>query len=301
MRFFLGSHRPGWLARMGVPLFVSDRTLRRCGRLPRAVAVWGLDSGGFTELQRYGSWDFGPSPVEYVDRVRTYRDEIGQLAFAAPADWMCEPWVRLGGIVDGVRFAGTGLSVVEHQWRTVENFCELRSLAPDLPIMPVIQGWSVADYVRCVEMYACSGVDLASEARVGLGSVCRRQGTQEAAEIVAAVVEAVPGIALHAFGVKQEGLRRYGDWLASADSLAWSFSARYSPPLARCAHRRCVNCPWYALNWRARLLASLPQAGPGIQLGLFGSADPGEQDARPGTVSMGSEVSGDDGGCRLVA
>lgn len=64
MRFFLGSHRP---ARMGVPLFVSDRTLRRCARLPRAVAPWSLDSGGFTELQRYGSWDFGPSPASALD------------------------------------------------------------------------------------------------------------------------------------------------------------------------------------------------------------------------------------------
>jgi hypothetical protein len=44
--FFLGTHRPGWLARLDVPLFVSHRTLRTWPRLPWAREPWALDSGG---------------------------------------------------------------------------------------------------------------------------------------------------------------------------------------------------------------------------------------------------------------
>lgn len=38
LSFYLGTHRPGWLATAGVPLFVSRRTLGPVKALPRAVA-----------------------------------------------------------------------------------------------------------------------------------------------------------------------------------------------------------------------------------------------------------------------
>jgi hypothetical protein len=64
------------------------------------------------------------------------------MLWAAPQDWMCEPIVINGGTAGGQRFAGTHLSVAEHQRRTVANYAQLRDLAPDLPIIPVVQGWS---------------------------------------------------------------------------------------------------------------------------------------------------------------
>lgn len=47
---------PDWLKRAGVRLFVSRRALGRYKTLPRAVAPWALDSGGFTELTLHGRW-----------------------------------------------------------------------------------------------------------------------------------------------------------------------------------------------------------------------------------------------------
>lgn len=35
----------------------------------------------------------------------------------------------------------TGKTVQEHQTLTINNFIELRQLAADLPIIPVLQGW----------------------------------------------------------------------------------------------------------------------------------------------------------------
>jgi hypothetical protein len=259
--FLLGTHQPAWLTRARVPLFVCDRRLRGYRTLPRAAAPWALDSGGFTELQTYGRWTV--TPAEYAARVRRYRDEIGSLAWAAPQDWMCEPIVIRGGQAGRLRFVGTGLSVAEHQARTVASFVQLRELAPDLPFIPVLQGFTTSEYQRCADLYATAGIDLATAPLVGLGSVCRRQGTAEAHQIITALHGR--GITrLHGFGVKTLGLRRYGHLLASADSLAWSEDARRlgrpmpgcpahrpgCPPRCRAHHKNCANCLRYALHWR---------------------------------------------------
>jgi len=245
VRFFLGTHQPGWLATANVPLFVSYRRLATRRTLPRAAAPWALDSDGFTELSLHGTWR--TPATTYLAAVRRFRDEIGHLAWAAPMDWMCEPWIT--GI--------TGLTVAEHQRRTVDNFRQLREAAPDLPIVPVLQGWRLDDYLRCVERYQRAGVDLAAEPVVGLGSVCRRQGTAEAAAIVATLAERYR-LRLHGFGFKILGLRTCGHHLASADSLAWSYDARRKPALPGHTHQNCANCLPYALAWRTRVLGGLP-------------------------------------------
>lgn len=149
--FYLGSHQPHWLATAGVPLFISHRRLADRKTLPRATAEWALDSGAFSELSLYGQWR--TTVRDYHSAVRRYDDEIGKLSWAAPLDLMCEPEV----------LAKTGLTVHEHQRRTVDNFVELQQLwdgHDDNPYMPVIQGWSPDDYLRCLDMYASRGVDL---------------------------------------------------------------------------------------------------------------------------------------------
>jgi hypothetical protein len=272
--FWLGTHQPGWLGKAGVPLMVCDRRLRVYRRLPRAVAPWALDSGGFTELQQFGRWTVGPA--EYADRVRRYRDVIGGLTWAAPQDWMCEPIVIAGGRAGRLRFAGTGLTVAEHQRRTVASVAQLRDLAPDLWFIPVLQGYTTAEYLACADLYTAAGIDLAAESLVGLGSVCRRQATSEAHQIITALYER--GIArLHGFGIKILGLHRYGYLLASADSLAWSEDARRRgrpmpgclphrpgcPPRCRAHHANCANCLRYALHWRAaKVLAAASTPHP---------------------------------------
>jgi hypothetical protein len=248
MDFLLGTHMPHWLGLVDVPLFVSHRRLMKRKTLPRALGPWALDSGGFTELQMFGEWRTSPS--EYAAAVRRYRDQIGNLMWAAPQDWMCEPIVINGGKVGRLTFAGTGLSVAEHQRRTVANLLELRQLAPDLPFIPVLQGYAIEDYHRCAAMYEAAGIDLTAEPIVGLGSVCRRQGTAEIAELVASM--AARGIRLHGFGVKTQGVRSSSAGLASADSLAWS-SRGYRVPGCTSSHKTEANCLTFALAWRDRI------------------------------------------------
>jgi hypothetical protein len=59
---------------------------------------------------------------------------------------------------------------------------------------------------------------------------------------------------LHGFGVKKTGLTRYGQALASADSMAWSFDARRRPPMSGCTHATCANCLPFALRWRGEVV-----------------------------------------------
>lgn len=254
MKFYLGTHMPHWLARTDVPLFVSHSRLQARRTLPQALGPWALDSGGFTQLDQRGSWSFGPQ--EYVTAVRRYRDEIGGMEWAAPMDWMCEPRVR----------ARTGLTTTEHQRRTVENYLTLRDLAPDLPFVPVLQGWELPDYLRCVELYQAAGVDLTQHKPVGVGSVCRRQHTPEIDLIVSTLSD--QGLSLHGFGVKTSGLRAYGPHLFSADSMAWSFRGRrvYPPACGSNGHANEANCLTFALSWRRRLL-SAPDAPMQLTLG----------------------------------
>lgn len=251
--FFLGTHQPHWLFSVGVPLFVSRRTLCERKGLKRALAPWALDSGGFTELSMFGEWRTGIA--HYIGEVKRWASEIGSMVWAACQDWMCEPFI----------LDKTKLTVAEHQKRTIDNYLELRSREPDLPWVPVLQGWSMGEYEDHAEQYERRGVDLRKLPTVGLGSVCRRQNTMRVACLIRTLAKS--GIRLHGFGFKLGGLAEVGDVLESSDSLAWSFAARRQPPLPGHTHKNCANCVTYALQWRDRVLDVI--SGSGRQGVLF--------------------------------
>jgi hypothetical protein len=247
--FYLGTHMPHWLTRTDVPLFVSRRRLTGRRTLPRARGRWALDSGGFTELNLFGEWR--TTPAEYVADARRFRDEVGGMDWAAPQDYMCEPAV----------LRRTGGTVALHQARTVDNFLRLRDLAPDVPFVPVLQGWRLEDYLRHVGAYQAAGVDLTAEQTVGVGSVCRRQRTGEIEHILGTL--AAEGLRLHGFGLKVGGLRVGAHHLTSADSLSWSARGRrvHPPACGSATHKTEANCLTFALEWRehVRLMVDAPK------------------------------------------
>jgi hypothetical protein len=246
MMFFMGTHltSQAWF-NLGVPLFVSHKRLSDRRSFPRAVSPWALDSGAFSELDKYHRWEsFDES--EYASSVEFYQREIGLLEWAAPMDWMCEPFM----------LEKTGLTIEDHQRLTVDNYLRLRERL-GATIIPVLQGWQRDDYLRCWEKYSQAGVTLEDQHTVGLGSVCRRQGTSEADSIVRALLP----LKLHGFGVKTLGLHKFGHLLTSADSMSWSFVARREQlQLPGCVtHINCANCHRWAMKWRNGLLRSLTE------------------------------------------
>lgn len=243
MIFYLGTHKPNWLEMVYFPLFISWRRFPK-RKMPIAQVPWCLDSGAFTELGMHGKWTV--SPQEYSATVRRLRDSVGMLEWAAIQDWMCEPYI----------LAKTGLSVVEHQRRTIESYETLLALEPTLPWTPVLQGWTLDDYLRHLEMYRALGLPL--DRVVGVGSVCRRQESEEIRIIIETLYD--QGLKIHGFGVKTAGLEKYASYLHSADSMAWSFQARrLQKPLDGCVgHINCANCLRFAIRWRNRVCALLP-------------------------------------------
>ena len=249
MKFYLGIHEPLMLTRTEVPKFISYRRLMNRKSDIEPIGEWSLDSGGFSEISQYGKWTI--TPEQYIESVGRYKD-WGGLNWAAPQDYMCEPHMN----------EKTGLSVAEHQRRTVDNFILLRDEAPDLPFIPVLQGWTMRDYADCLDLYAEAGFDLTKEPTVGVGSVCRREATFEIEAIMRQLYER--GLHnIHGFGVKTNGLRRYGQYLQSSDSMAWSIAARMGTgercktcKSNNCTRRvNCANCLDYALDWRERVIA----------------------------------------------
>lgn len=244
MVFYLGTHEPAWLRRTSVPLFLSRRRLARLkGVLPRALGPWALDSGGFSELALHGAWE--TSPRDYAAQARRYAQEVGNMAFAAIQDWMCEPFM----------LAKTGKTVRDHQQLSVRSFLDLMDLAPEVPWCPVLQGWAAADYVEHAALYEAAGVDLGARPRVGVGSVCRRQATAEAVAIFEDL--RTLKLKLHGFGLKKGFLKlAFRAGLESFDSMAWSYRARrHGTALEGCQHKSCANCMKFALLWREQVIS----------------------------------------------
>ncbi|WP_219505172.1 deazapurine DNA modification protein DpdA family protein [Nonomuraea ceibae] len=138
--FLLGAPEPSRLRREGsvwegnehIPLFVSYSRMRRLQHTatrsrPVGAGLQRLHTPAPPLPHPPTRWSI--EPQRYIDDIRRYRAELGQLLWAAQMDVMCEAEIR----------ASTGLSTLEHQRLTTENLLLLlllRSLAPELPIVP---------------------------------------------------------------------------------------------------------------------------------------------------------------------
>lgn len=249
MRFYLGTVDPGWLQEPAfetVPLFVSRNRLVGYTAELRARTRWALDSGAFTEISRHGRWTV--PAAQYAREAKRWQTQIGRMDWASIQDYMVEPEM----------LKKTGKSVVEHQQLTTRSYLELMMIDPSIPWIPVLQGWEHDSYLHHVDAYAKAGVDLTREPVVGVGSVCRRQATDEAERLMRSLYRL--NILPHGYGFKKDGVVRAGKYMELSDSMAWSYAARFRPVRLRdCTHPypTCEYCERWALQWRRQLLRAL--------------------------------------------
>lgn len=211
MRFYVGLHIPTHAGRFRRCIVSVNRLLRRRSDFP--VRTWIMDSGAFTSITQHGEHRL--SVEEYAALIYRW-SECGHLLAAVSQDYMCEPFA----------LERTGLSVGDHQRLTVERYVALRRRVQSTWVMPVLQGWTPKDYARHVRMYDRL---LRPTAWVGVGSVCKRNTDVGGVAAVLDAIHAVrPDLRLHGFGLKVTALAdaRIRDRLHSADSMAWSWSAR---------------------------------------------------------------------------
>jgi hypothetical protein len=151
---------------------------------------------------------------EYLRQIERWQ-ACGNLLAACVQDWMCEPFA----------LEKTGLSMAEHQERTIRSYQYLKPHSP-VYIMPILQGFVPGDYVRHLCDY---GLLIEPESWVGIGSVCKRNGNPDAIEdVLLAIKRHRPDLRLHGFGLKIQALERstVRTLLESSDSMAWSHAGR---------------------------------------------------------------------------
>lgn len=232
MIFFTGMHHPVDASKVPAACVSAHALVLRKSGFP--AKRWILDSGAFQTLDIHGSY---PEPVaNYAALIRRFANN-GRLLAAVSQDYMCESYM----------LEKTGLSIAEHQQLTIRRYDELLTCGTDgVYVMPVLQGYEPQDYVSHIWQY---GLRLAPRAWVGVGSMCKRNGNPGAVEVVLlAIKRARPDLRLHGFGIKVTALARQlvRDLLFSADSMAWSYAARYegrnsNDPLEAVAYARRVG------------------------------------------------------------
>ena len=213
VKFYVGLHQPADAQHFPLACISINRLRGRRKAVDCGDVL--VDSGAFTELANHGKYRH--SVEEYAAEIRRLHEAgVVNISAAVAQDYMCEPWM----------LAKTGLTIPEHQRLTIERYDALMACELPVPVLPVLQGFTPAEYVDHIRQY---GARLKFGAWVGVGSVCKRQGDPSA---IVAVLQAVhaerPDLRLHGFGVKKTSLVHPGvrELLYSADSMAWSFAAR---------------------------------------------------------------------------
>jgi hypothetical protein len=163
--------------------------------------------------------------------------------------------------VRGSSAQGHGPHGAIHQERTIDSVIYLKSKVPEVHITPVLQGQRASDFLRHADQYEARGIDLAAEAIVCVGSVFNRQEDDSIIRMLRKLHHR--GIKTHALGFKRPGLIRAGAYIASADSMSWSFEARRRYKTESCGdpgakHKHCGNCYAFARRWLLRLHQEVP-------------------------------------------
>jgi hypothetical protein len=162
-----------------------------------------LDSGGFTEIFRFGKYTF--SSAEYYEYILNH-----DIDHFATMDYPCEPIV----------LQKTGKTVNEHIVMTVESNLDLMDCAG---VVPVIQGYAVDDYIYCCDLINDYGGE---KPLMAIGTMCKRTKVADAIAILQAVSKEFPHSQFHAFGLKKNFLPKVKDMIYSSDSIAWFYFQR---------------------------------------------------------------------------
>lgn len=149
-----------------------------------------LDSGGYLMLLKYGYYPFS---------VDSYANLIARLEpnFYASMDYACEP-----DLIDQNK---TRYPTVESRIReTVKNAKALSFWEDILPgkMLPVIQGYTLDEYLECIELYKQSEM---IRDYMAVGSMCRRIDQGELNKLIPGIHKAfidAGGKHLHFFGLK---------------------------------------------------------------------------------------------------
>lgn len=161
-----------------------------------------IDSGGFNvlnERMKHYPW----TVAEYHEWLDALDIEFN---WAAIMDFACES-----------RFNDL-LSKEERMQKTLENTIAHYDLEPDYPLLPVLQGRTLQDYLEFYDRLDEHGIPTEY---VGLGTVCRQSNTTTIVDIERGIRANTDIEKIHGFGVKITAFK-LGATFDTADSNAWN-------------------------------------------------------------------------------
>lgn len=184
-------------------------------RFPKQAGMRWLDSGGYLLLNRYGRYPFS------ADNLANLVSHL-QPDYYASKDYPCEPNISRGmaGLMTNEeRIRATVLAAVEQ--------AELETLVGSRPqLVPVIQGYTLDEYVFCLDLYREAGL---LRPYMAVGSMCRRASSSELERLLPALHDYAKSLGvywLHLFGLRlSRQVRAVSAYIWSQDSAAVFFAA----------------------------------------------------------------------------
>lgn len=197
-------------------------------------------------MKRWIGWN--TAALDRISDLEVYLDSAGFVAMSVHGGhlWSCESYVldlATSPVVKSFssmdlcvepELASDAHAVRERISKTIRLNRECSRLAREAGIhhklMPVVQGWTADQYVRCFdEISGC----VAPGATIGIGSMCRRDtnGPDGAIAILERLDAHVPAdVTFHLFGIKNQAAEAaasiFGARIASIDSQAYGVRAR---------------------------------------------------------------------------
>ena len=171
-----------------------------------------LDSGGYSFFSRWGDYPF--SIEDYVSLAHLLQDQY-PLYRVATLDYPCEPDINRSHLMTNE----------DRITKTVYNAVSCYDADKTLPWLPVIQGYTLDEYLHCVDLYNEAGIISDYWA---VGSLCSRKGELRSIKYLLTNLKelALSNVKVHAFGLNIPYIKdpQIFDLLYSSDSAAWTFN-----------------------------------------------------------------------------
>lgn len=197
----------------------------RARKFPTNSGLRWLDCGGFTMLNKYEDYPFG------IDWYLNFVAQV-QPDYYATMDYPCEPDISRGMVK-------TNRERIEATVANAVRVLEMGDMVQPATAVPVIQGYSLDEYLLCLDLHQQAGT---IRPYMAVGSMCNRSNDAELETLVPAIHEAAVAHGvhrLHWFGLKLSsatfGLQEY---IYSRDSAA----TYYAPTEA-------VKAAWGGNRW----------------------------------------------------
>ena len=170
-----------------------------------------IDSGGYSFFRRWGEYPF--SIAKYIEFIYILKDDnMYPITLCAIRDYPCEPDINRSQISTNK----------ERIQKTVSNAVECFQADGNLPWIPVIQGYTIEEYLSCIQLYEDVGIPLDY---IAVGSLCSRKGNLHEIRKILTTIKQRTGAKLHSFGLSLVYLKDpiIFNTLYSSDSAAWNY------------------------------------------------------------------------------